>query len=100
MNANLNFICVYILSNHESVVQYREKYGITESYDGELLRLVSVQFPDEIEEEEVAQVVPPLFEVDDFIENEFEEEAVPDDYVMREDTDSEGDDYNEEEEDD
>ena len=61
--------------NHELVEQYREKYGITEKYDGELLRLVSVQFPDEIEEEEVAQVVPPLFEVDDFIEDEFEEEA-------------------------
>ena len=38
---------------------YREKYGITESYGGKLLRLVSVQFLDEIEEEEVAQVVPP-----------------------------------------
>ena len=45
-----------------------------------LLRLVSVQFPDKIEEE-VAQVVPLLFEVDNFIEDEFEEEAVPDDYV-------------------
>ena len=86
--------------NHELVEQYREKYGITEKYDGELLRLVSVQFPDEIEEEEVAQVVPPLFEVDDFIEDEFEEEAVPDDYVMRGDTDSEGDDYDEEDDDD
>ena len=44
--------------NHEFVEQYREKYGITETYNGELLRLDSVHFPDEIEEEEVAQVVP------------------------------------------
>lgn len=86
--------------NHDLVEQYREKYGITETYDGDLLRLVSVQFPDEIEEEEVAQVAPPVFEVDDYIEDEFEEEAVPDDYVMRGDTDSEGDDYDDEEEDD
>ena len=46
-----------------------------------LLRLVSVQFPDKIEEE-VAQVVPLLFKVDNFIEDEFEEEAVPDEMTM------------------
>ena len=87
--------------NHEQVEQYREKYGISETYDGDLLRLVNVQFPDENEEEMAeAERAPPVFAVNDYLEDEFEEEAEPDDYVMRGDTDSEGEDYDDEEEED
>ena len=87
--------------NHEQVEQYREKYGISETYDGDLLRLVNVQFPDENEEEmDEAERAPPVFAVNAYLEDEFEEEAEPDDYVMRGDTDSEGEDYDDEEEED
>ena len=68
--------------NHSSVQEYKEKYGITETYEGDLLSLVTVEFPDEREDEEIEDDGPPVYEVGLDVEDEFEEEAVPDDYVM------------------
>ena len=88
--------------NHDSVQDYKEKYGITDTYEGNLLSLVTVEFPDEREDEEIEDDSPPLYEVGLDVEDEFEEEAIPDDYVMtvrNVDTDEEYDSEYEEEED-
>lgn len=67
--------------NLDSVQQYKEKYGVTETYEGELSRLVTVAFPDEPEDGGDEDVTPPVFDVGHDGEDEFEEEAEEDDYV-------------------
>ena len=67
--------------NLDSVQQYKEKYGITETYEGDLLSLVTVAFPDEPEDVGDEEVAPPVYDVGHDVEDEFEEEAVDDDYV-------------------
>ena len=75
--------------NHHKVEEYKEKFGIKETYSGELVRLADLEFPPEMDAEE-----PPVYDVADMIVSD---EIMEDEYEMRgEDTDSEEEDDTEE----
>ena len=71
--------------NADIVDKYKEKHGITETYNGDLLSLVDVQFPEQMEADEQ----PPFFDFnfDDY--DEVDDEVTYDDYLRREESDTE-----------
>ena len=68
--------------NHRNVAEYKETHKITSTYQGDLKRLVDVEFPDEMEAEEE----PPVFDVGLEVDDE-----VLDDSYERDQVDREGD---------
>ena len=63
--------------NHDIVREYKKQFGITKEYSGTLLRLVDVEFPDELEFEGEAE--PPTFDHEPYfgIEDEIYEDSEP-----------------------
>ena len=61
--------------NCDEVEDYKKKYKITEKYEGQLMKLVDINFPDEMEVEEE----PPMFAIG----YNLDDEVVEDDYVRR-----------------
>ena len=61
--------------NCEEVEDYKKKYKITEKYEGQLMKLVDINFPDKMEVEEE----PPMFAIG----YNLDDEVVEDDYVRR-----------------
>ena len=61
--------------NCEEVEDYKKKYKITEKYEGQLMKLVDINFPDKMEVEEE----PPMFAIGYNLDNK----VVEDDYVRR-----------------
>ena len=61
--------------NCDEVEDCKKKYKITEKYEGQLMKLVDINFPDEMEVEEE----PPMFAIGYNLDNE----VVEDDYVRR-----------------
>ena len=61
--------------NYDVVEDYKKKYKITEKYEGQLMKLVDINFPDEMEVEEE----PPMFAIG----YNLDDKVVEDDYVRR-----------------
>ena len=61
--------------NYDVVEDYKKKYKITEKYEGQLMKLVDINFPDKMEVEEE----PPMFAIGYNLDNK----VVEDDYVRR-----------------
>ena len=57
------------------------KFGIKETYNGDLVSLADIEFPTELNEEEEQQ--PPVFDVGDMF---VDDEVLNDSYEMREDS--------------
>ena len=67
--------------NYDQIESYKEKFGIKETYDGDLVSLADIEFPTELNEEEEQQ--PPVFDVGDMF---VDDEVLNDSYEMREDS--------------
>ena len=61
--------------NCDVVEDYKKKYKITEKYEGQLMKLVDINFPDKMKVEEE----PPMFAIG----YNLDDEVVEDDYVRR-----------------
>ena len=61
--------------NCDEVEDYKKKYKITEKYEGQLMKLVDINFPDEMEVEEEPLMFAIGYNLDD--------KVVEDDYVRR-----------------
>ena len=71
----LDFIIINL--NNDTVESYKSKYGLPKSYDGQLLRLVKIDFPLELDvDEKSLEYNVTRFVVDD--------DVVEDTYKMRE----------------
>ena len=68
--------------NYDKVESYKEKFGIKETYDGDLVRLADIEFPPEMDGEEE----PPTYNTDDMF---VDDEVLNDSYEMRDASEAE-----------
>ena len=79
--------------NYDKVEEYKERFGLKETYNGDIVRLADIEFPPEMEGEEE----PPTYDVNDMV---VDDEVLNDSYEMRDESEEEEEEDPEEEEED